>query len=96
MKFKSITLSLLFLILILVLLSIDEPQGDLKSSQINFTKVENDDTINNLDSDNLNSTSQDLSTWSEVKNSDIVFGLIFFTLLLIVNLLIRKNKNHSS
>ena len=96
MKFKSITLSLLFLILILLLLSIDESQGDLKSPQINFTKVENDDTINNLDSDNLNSTSQDLSTWSEVKNSDIFFGLIFFTLLLIINLLIRKNKKHSS
>ena len=96
MKFKFSNLSLLFLIIILLLLPIDESQGDLKSSQIKFTKVENDDTINDLYSDNLNSNSQDLSDWSEVKTSDIVFGLIFFTLLLIVNLLIRKNKKYSS
>ena len=77
MKSKFSILSLLFLIIILLLLPIDESQGDLKSSQIKFTKAENDDTINDLYSDNLNSNSQDLSDWSEVKTSDIVFGLIF-------------------
>ncbi len=92
MKFKIINISILFLILILLFISIYETQGELISSKTKFSEINEDNTIENTNIDNIKSNNQDLSNWSEINNSDIIFGLIFFTILLIINLFIRKNQ----
>ena len=73
---------------------INGTQTELLSNQGKFTETNNDD-IEYLDDNNTELNSQELDSWSEINNADIIFGFISLTLLIIVNILLRKSKTNN-